>query len=73
MLKGLLARRLRLALTSLAIGMVSGTYVLTDTINASLGRSWSGCMQVRRGRPGGSGRGTTSASSSTAAASSTTG
>ncbi len=40
-LKGLLARKLRLALTSLAIvmgvGMVSGTYVLTDTINASLG------------------------------------
>jgi putative ABC transport system permease protein len=39
--KNLLGRKLRLALTSLAIvlgvGMVSGTYVLTDTINASLG------------------------------------
>ena len=40
-LKGLLGRKLRLALTSLAIvlgvGMVSGTYVLTDTINAGIG------------------------------------
>ena len=39
-LKGLLGRKLRLALTSLAIvmgvGMVSGTYVLSDTINSSL-------------------------------------
>jgi putative ABC transport system permease protein len=39
-LKGLLGRKLRLALTSLAIvlgaAMVSGTYVLTDTVNASL-------------------------------------
>ncbi len=39
-LKGLFARKLRLALTSLAIvlgtAMVSGTFILTDTINASL-------------------------------------
>ena len=39
-LKDLLGRKLRLALTSLAIvlgvGMVSGTYVLTDTINAGI-------------------------------------
>ena len=39
-LKGLLGRKLRLALTSLAIvagvAMVSGTYVLTDTINAGI-------------------------------------
>ena len=39
-LKGLLGRKLRLVLTSLAIvmgvGMVSGTYVLTDTINAGI-------------------------------------
>jgi putative ABC transport system permease protein len=39
-LKGLLGRKLRLILTSLAIvmgvGMVSGTYVLTDTINAGI-------------------------------------
>jgi putative ABC transport system permease protein len=39
-LKGLLGRKLRLALTSLAIvlgaALVSGTYVLTDTVNASL-------------------------------------
>jgi putative ABC transport system permease protein len=45
-LKGLLGRKLRLALTSLAIvmgvGMVSGTYVLTDTINASLGALLTG-------------------------------
>ena len=40
-IKDLLGRKLRLALTSLAIvmgvGMVSGTYVLTDTINAGIG------------------------------------
>jgi putative ABC transport system permease protein len=39
-LKGLLGRKLRLVLTALAIvlgaAMVSGTYVLTDTVNASL-------------------------------------
>jgi putative ABC transport system permease protein len=39
-LKGLLGRKLRLVLTSLAIvlgvAMVSGTYVLTDTINAGI-------------------------------------
>jgi putative ABC transport system permease protein len=39
-LKDLLGRKLRLALTALAIvlgvGMVSGTYVLTDTINAGI-------------------------------------
>jgi len=39
-LKGLLRRKLRLALTSFAVvmgvAMVSGTYVLTDTINSSL-------------------------------------
>jgi putative ABC transport system permease protein len=39
-LKGLLGRKLRLALTSLAIvagvAMVSGTYVLTDTIDAGI-------------------------------------
>ena len=39
-LKGLLGRKLRLALTSLAVvmgvAMVSGTYVLTDTINSGL-------------------------------------
>ena len=38
-LKDLLARKLRLALTSLAVvmgvAMVSGTYVLTDTLNAA--------------------------------------
>jgi putative ABC transport system permease protein len=38
-LKGLLAHKLRLALTALAIvlgvGFVAGTYVLTDTINAT--------------------------------------
>ena len=39
-LKGLLARKLRLALTSLAIvlgvGMVCGTFILTDTVNAGV-------------------------------------
>src|SRR5262249_8432385 len=39
-LKGLLSRKFRLFLTSLAVvlgaAMVSGTYVLTDTVNASL-------------------------------------
>ncbi len=44
--KSLLGRKLRLVLTSLAIvmgvGMVSGTYVLTDTINASLGTLLNG-------------------------------
>ena len=39
-LKGLLARKLRLALTSLAIvlgvGMVTGTFSLTDTVNAGV-------------------------------------
>ena len=58
-LKGLLARKLRLALTSLAIvmgvGMVSGTYILTDTINASLGEHLGGAYAkadaVVTGRP----------------------
>jgi putative ABC transport system permease protein len=44
--KNLLGRKLRLALTSLAIvmgvAMVSGTFVLTDTINASLGALLTG-------------------------------
>jgi len=38
-IKGLLAHKLRLGLTALAIvlgvGFVSGTYILTDTINAA--------------------------------------
>ena len=45
-LKGLLGRKLRLLLTSLAIvmgvGMVSGTYVLSDTINSSLRSLFAG-------------------------------
>jgi putative ABC transport system permease protein len=45
-LKGLLGRKLRLLLTLLAIvmgvGMVSGTYVLSDTINSSLRSLFAG-------------------------------
>ncbi len=44
--RSLLGRKLRLVLTSLAIvmgvGMVSGTYILTDTINRSLGTLLNG-------------------------------
>ena len=53
-LKDLLGRKLRLALTSLAIvlgvGMVSGTYILTDTINAGIKDAPRGRLRERRRR-----------------------
>ena len=48
-LKGLAGRKLRLLLTSLAIvlgvAMVSGTYVLTDTIRAAFDQIFAGSYQ----------------------------
>src|SRR3954470_18876544 len=56
-LKGALARKLRLALTAvsiiLGVAFVSGTYVLTDTLNATFerifGNAESGVSVVVRG------------------------
>src|SRR5437867_1172428 len=49
-IKGLLAHKLRLALTAVAIvlgvGMISGTYILTDTINRSFDQLFA---QVNKG------------------------
>jgi putative ABC transport system permease protein len=52
-LKGLAGRKLRAALTAFAVvlgvGMVSGTYVLTDTLKAGLGEIFT-IVQVDRRR-----------------------
>src|SRR5438552_3649225 len=49
-IRGLLAHKLRLALTALAIvlgvGMVSGTYILTDTMNHAFDQLFS---QINKG------------------------
>ena len=50
-LKGLLGRKLRAALTAIAIvlgvAMVSGTYILTDTINQSFANIFSTAARGR--------------------------